>query len=46
LADITPERRQERRNIAAQHTWEARVEQLSDLIRAQLTTKTSNKEAG
>jgi len=32
LIDTTPERRQARRNIAAQHTWEARVEQLSDLI--------------
>jgi len=40
LADITPERRQARRDIAAQHTWEARVEQLADLIQAQLVAKT------
>jgi len=32
LADTAPERCQARRNMAAQHTWEARVEQLSDLI--------------
>lgn len=45
LADATPERRQERRNIAAQHTWEARVEQLSALIQAQLVAKaTSNRD--
>jgi glycosyltransferase involved in cell wall biosynthesis len=39
LADTTPERYQARRNVAAQHTWEARVEQLSDLIQAQLVAK-------
>ena len=39
LADTTPERRQARRSIAAQHTWEARVEQLSGLIRVQLAAK-------
>jgi glycosyltransferase involved in cell wall biosynthesis len=39
LTDTTPERRQARRNIAAQHTWEARVEQLSDIIQAQLPAK-------
>ena len=33
LADTSPQRRQERREIAAQHTWEARVEQLSDIVR-------------
>jgi glycosyltransferase involved in cell wall biosynthesis len=43
LADAIPERRQARRNIAAQHTWEARVEKLSDLIQALLATKASNK---
>jgi glycosyltransferase involved in cell wall biosynthesis len=32
LSNTTPERRQEWRQIATQHTWEARVEQLSDLI--------------
>ncbi len=42
LADTTPERRQARRDIAAQHTWEARVEQLSDLIQALLITKTQS----
>lgn len=40
LADTTPERRQARRKVAAQHTWEARIEQLSDLIQAQLVAKT------
>ena len=37
LADTTPERRQARRSVAAQHTWEARVEQLSDRIQERLT---------
>jgi glycosyltransferase involved in cell wall biosynthesis len=36
LADTAPERRRARRSIAAQHTWEARAEQVSDLIQAQL----------
>jgi glycosyltransferase involved in cell wall biosynthesis len=40
LADTAPARCQERRRVASQHTWEARVEQLSDLIQAQLRTKT------
>jgi glycosyltransferase involved in cell wall biosynthesis len=40
LADITPECRRARRDIAAQHTWEARVEQLTDLVQAQLVAKT------
>jgi glycosyltransferase involved in cell wall biosynthesis len=44
LADTTPERRQARRNVAAQHTWEARVEQISDLIQAQLIAKISNNQ--
>lgn len=39
LADRTPERHQARRSIAAQHTWESRVEQLSLLIQTQLTAK-------
>jgi glycosyltransferase involved in cell wall biosynthesis len=39
LADTAPERRQARRKIALQHTWEARVERLSDLIQAQLDAK-------
>jgi glycosyltransferase involved in cell wall biosynthesis len=39
LADRTSERRQTRRLVASQHTWEARVEQLSDLIQAQLDAK-------
>lgn len=43
LADTTPERRQARRDIAAQHTWEARVEQLSSLIQARLEAKASRK---
>jgi glycosyltransferase involved in cell wall biosynthesis len=37
LADTTPERCQSRRAVAAQHTWEARVEQLSDIIQERLT---------
>jgi len=44
LADTTPERRQARKRVAAQHTWEARVEQLSDLIQAQLAAKPSRGE--
>jgi glycosyltransferase involved in cell wall biosynthesis len=36
LADTTPERRQTRRKVAAQHTWEARVEQLSGFIQERL----------
>jgi glycosyltransferase involved in cell wall biosynthesis len=43
LADTTPERYQARRNVAAQHTWEARVEQLSDLIQAQLVAKAQQR---
>jgi len=46
LADTTPERLQARRNIAAQHTWEARVELLSDLIQVQLLARASNKGTG
>lgn len=41
LADTTPERRQARRSIAAQHSWEARLEQLSELIETQLAAKAS-----
>lgn len=37
LADQTPERSHERRSVAAQHTWEVRVEQLSELILTHLT---------
>lgn len=36
LADTRPERYQDRRKVAAQHSWEARVEQLSELIQDQL----------
>jgi glycosyltransferase involved in cell wall biosynthesis len=39
LADTTPEHRQARRRVVAQHTWEARVERLSDLIQARLVVK-------
>jgi glycosyltransferase involved in cell wall biosynthesis len=35
LADTTHERVQERKQVAQAHTWEARVEQLSDLIEKQ-----------
>ena len=36
LADTAPARRAQRRALAAQHTWEARGEQISGLIREQL----------
>jgi len=39
LADVTLERRQARREIALQNTWEARVEQLSHLIQSQLIAR-------
>lgn len=39
LADTTPERVQQRRQIAALHTWEARVEQLSGLIEELLAVR-------
>ena len=39
LADTTPERHQARRDLAAQHTWEARVEQMSELIQVMLDKK-------
>lgn len=46
VADTSPERRRARRRLAAQHTWEARVEQLSDLIQARLTAKASRQKVG
>lgn len=42
LNDRQPERCAARRDIAAKHTWEARAEQLSELIQAQLAAKASN----
>ncbi|MCB0208628.1 MAG: glycosyltransferase [Anaerolineae bacterium] len=39
LADQVPERRQARRDLAAHHTWEARVEQLSHLIESHMAVK-------
>ncbi|MCB0168485.1 MAG: glycosyltransferase [Anaerolineae bacterium] len=39
LGQTSPEQQQARRAVAAQHTWEARVETLSDLILTQLTIK-------
>lgn len=46
LADTAPEHRCARRAIAAQHTWEARVEQLSHLIEAHLVARASpNQQA-
>jgi glycosyltransferase involved in cell wall biosynthesis len=39
LVEATPEHRQAQRKVAAQHTWEARAEQLSNLIQAQLAAK-------
>jgi glycosyltransferase involved in cell wall biosynthesis len=41
LANTSSEHRQAYRNLAAQHTWEARVEQLSELIQKQLSPKKS-----
>lgn len=43
LADTTPEHRQARRDIAAQHTWGARVEQLSGLIQARLAAEAARQ---
>jgi glycosyltransferase involved in cell wall biosynthesis len=43
LSDATPERYLERRQAAAKHTWEARVEQLSDLIQLHLWQPTSTQ---
>jgi glycosyltransferase involved in cell wall biosynthesis len=40
LRDTSPGRHRARRAIAAQHTWEARVEQLSHLIQARMIDKT------
>jgi len=42
LTDVTPERRQARRDIAAQHTWEARVGSVSELIQSLLASKAAN----
>lgn len=42
LADVAPERRQARRHIAAQHTWEARVGSVSELIQSLLASKAAN----
>jgi glycosyltransferase involved in cell wall biosynthesis len=39
LADTSPDRRLARRAIAAEHTWEARTEQISKIIRAHITEK-------
>ena len=36
LADVSVERREARRRAASHHTWEARVERLSELIETQL----------
>ncbi len=44
LADTMPERRWARRGLAAQHTWEARVEQISAVLEAQLKTKALRRE--
>ena len=46
LADTAPDRVQARLNVARQHTWEARVEQISDLILARLTVKDLSKIFG
>jgi len=39
LNDHSPERDEARRSVAAHHAWEAKVEQLSDLIQARLAAK-------
>lgn len=46
LADTGPERHQTRRNVAAQNSWESRVEQLSDLIEERLSTGAEKAEIG
>jgi len=43
LDDNKAERQRARRNIAAQHTWEARAEKLSGIIEAQLFTRAQNQ---
>jgi glycosyltransferase involved in cell wall biosynthesis len=43
LADTAPERRQARTQVAAQHTWETRAEQLSNVIQAQLAAKAPHR---
>jgi len=44
LADTAPERRLERREIAAQHSWEARVERISELIESHLVVRTLKED--
>ncbi len=46
LSETSLPRQQARRQVAAQHTWEAWVEQLSDLVRVQLTAKVHQGSAG
>lgn len=46
LSDSSPERSNERRNIAKAHTWEARVEQLSELIQQLLIEKQYREKLG
>jgi hypothetical protein len=45
LADTMPERAQARRGIAAHHTWEARVEQLSELTEDRLAANEISGQA-
>jgi hypothetical protein len=44
LADTTPARMETRRAVAARHTWEARVEQLSEIIETCLRQKLSTSQ--
>jgi hypothetical protein len=43
LVDTDPERRQARREIAQQHTWTARVKQLSEVIQTRLSAVPENR---
>lgn len=46
LSDSSPTRTSERRNVAKAHTWEARVEQLSELIQQLLNEKQYREKLG
>jgi glycosyltransferase involved in cell wall biosynthesis len=43
LADMSPERRQARRMTASRHTWESRVERLSEIMQTILREKAEHR---
>jgi len=45
LADTIPERQEARRSLAAQHTWQARVEQISEIFEMHLAAKYRDLES-